>query len=150
MLSSPAEEIMANTTVENELRGLEEKYWQAMKDGDVDAAVEMTDFPCLVTGPQGIGRVDKPTYIKMMKEMPYEIRSVDLKDVQVRVVSDDVAVVAYKIHEELTVDGKPLTLDAVDASTWIRRDGKWTCALHSESLIGDPFGRDQKKTSSKA
>jgi hypothetical protein len=54
-----------------------------------------------------------------------------------------VAVLAYNVHEELTVEGKPVTIDAADASTWVRRDGRWLCALHSESLKGDPFGRDR-------
>jgi len=50
------------------------------------------------------------------------------------------------VHEELTVEGKPVTLDAADASTWVRRDGRWVCALHTESLRGDPFGRDRSRT----
>jgi len=32
---------------------------------------------------------------------------------------DDVAILAYKVHEELTVDGKPVKLDAADASAAI-------------------------------
>ena len=46
--------------------------------------------------------------------------------------------------EELTVDGKPLQLEAADASVWIKRDGHWRCAVHTESVKGDPFGRDRK------
>jgi hypothetical protein len=54
------------------------------------------------------------------------------------------AVLAYKVREALTVDGKPVTFEAADASTWVRRDGQWVCALHTESLAGDPFGRDRR------
>jgi len=36
------------------------------------------------------------------------------------------------------------TLDAADASTWVKKDGRWLCALHTESLIGDPYGRDRR------
>jgi hypothetical protein len=36
-----------------------------------------------------------------------------------------------------------VTIDAADASTWIRRGGRWLCAMHSESIFGDPFGRDR-------
>jgi hypothetical protein len=43
----------------------------------------------------------------------------------------------------LTVDGKPVTLDAADASIWAQRDGRWVCALHAESIAVDPFGRDK-------
>jgi hypothetical protein len=65
-------------------------------------------------------------------------------DAQIRLLSDDVAVLAYKVRENLTVDGEPVTLEAADASTWIRRDGRWRCALHTESIVGDPFGRDRQ------
>ena len=56
---------------------------------------------------------------------------------------DNVAIVAYKVHEELTVDGHNVTLDATDASMWIRCNGRRVCALHTESITGDPFGRDR-------
>ena len=38
-----------------------------------------------------------------------------------------------------------LTLDLADTSTWVRKNGKWACALHSEAIAGDPFGRDKAK-----
>jgi hypothetical protein len=86
---------------------LEKRYWQALKDQDVNRFV--------------------------------------LKDgAQVRLLQDDIAIVAYQVHEELTVDGKPVTLDA-DSSIWVRRNGRWLCALHTEAILGDPFGRDRQR-----
>ena len=41
----------------------------------------------------------------------------------------------------MVVDGKPLTLEAYDSSVWVRRDGNWRCAAHTETLAGDPYGR---------
>jgi hypothetical protein len=67
-------------------------------------------------------------------------------NVKVKLLRDDVAVLAYKVREELTVDGKPVKFEAADASTWVRRDGRWVCALHTEALAGDPFGRDRRTT----
>jgi len=125
-----------------ELLALEEKFWQAMKDGDVDTMVSLTDFPCTVTGPQGMGTVDEEAFKGMMASPSYTIESFSLgADAATRMLSDDVAVVAYKVHEELTVDGERVSLDAVDTSTWVRRDGAWRCALHTEALVGDPYGR---------
>ena len=98
---------MATKTVEMELRALEKQYWQALEAKDIDAAMRLTDFPCIVTGAQGIGRIDEQTFAAMMKDASYAIRRVELDDsaMEVRLVSDDVAVVGYKVHEELTVDG---------------------------------------------
>jgi len=134
---------MATAISEKELLELERKFWQAMKDGDVDSAVRLTEFPCIVAGPQGIGSVDKKTFEGMLKDSP-RLTSFELKDgAKMRRLSDDVAVLAYDVHEELTVEGKPVALDASETSTWVRRDGRWVCALHSEAIRGDPFGRDR-------
>ena len=73
----------------------------------------------------------------------WKLEAFEISHAIVRAVTDDVATVAYKVREKLTVDGKPLTLDAADASVWVRRGGNWVCALHTESVAGDPFGRDR-------
>ena len=135
---------MANPALAAELLDLERQYWQAMKEKDVDAAMRLTDDECIVTGAQGIARINRQSLSNMLKNAPYILHEFELKDPEVRQLQDDVAILAYKVHEELTVDGKPVKLDAADASTWIRRDGRWRCALHTESIAGDPFGRDRR------
>jgi Domain of unknown function (DUF4440) len=135
---------MENRSVEQELVKLEKQFWQAMQDRDVEAAVRLTDFPCIVTGPHGIGRVDEKAFRGMMASPPYELKQFIVKGgMQTRMLSDDVGIVAYEIHEKLIVDGKPVELDASDSSTWVRRNGRWLCALHTESIAGDAFGRDR-------
>jgi ketosteroid isomerase-like protein len=139
---------MATMTIEAELLDLEKRYWQAIKDQDVDAALRLTDEPCIVTGAQGIGLIDRKTLAAMMKATNYTLNRFELKEgAQVRLLRDDVAIVAYQVHEELTVDGEPVTLDAADSSTWVRRNGGWLCALHTEAIAGDPFGRDRQPSS---
>ncbi len=136
---------MPSSTLGKELLDLEKQYWQAIKEKDVDTAMSLTDEECIVTGSQGVGRINRQAMAEMMKNAPYILHDFELKDAEVRQLRDDVAVLAYNVHEELTVDGKPVKLDAADASTWVRRDGRWLCALHTESLTGDPFGRDRRK-----
>jgi uncharacterized protein (TIGR02246 family) len=137
---------MRTKTVEAELLDLEKRYWQALKDQDVDAATRLTDDPCLLTGAQGVALIDRNTLAATMKTASYTLNSFVLKDgAQVRLLRDDVAIIAYQVHEELTVDGKPVTLDAADSSVWVLRDGRWLCALHTESIAGDPFGRDRQR-----
>jgi Domain of unknown function (DUF4440) len=136
---------MATKTLEKELLDLERQYWQAIKDRDVDTAMRLSDDPCIVTGAQGIGSLDRKSLGSMLKAARYTLNDFELKDdVRVRLLGDDVAILAYNVHEDLTVEGKPVTLDAADASTWVRRDGQWVCALHTESIMGDPFGRDRR------
>jgi uncharacterized protein (TIGR02246 family) len=135
---------MASTTVEQELVELETQYWQAIKDNDPDAAMRLTDASCILTGAQGVSRVERQALAGMMRAPTYTLHDFQLDDVQVQLLRDDVAVVAYKVRERLTVEGKPLALDAAEASVWVRRDRRWVCALHTESIAGDPFGRDKR------
>jgi hypothetical protein len=135
---------MTTTTLEQELRELEQRYWSAIQSKDTRAIEELTDFPCIVTGAQGVARVDRATFTKMLQDGSYTIDNFELSDVQVRSLTDDVAVVAYTVREELTVDGKPVTLEAADLSTWVRRDGTWVCPAHSEAILGDRYGRDRR------
>jgi uncharacterized protein (TIGR02246 family) len=136
---------MPTATLEAELLDLEKQYWQALKDNDLDTALRLTDEPCLLTGAQGVGLVDRKTLVAMMKSASYTLNRFELKNVQVRALRDDVALIAYQVHEELTVEGKPVVLDATDSSVWVCRDGRWLCAHHTESIAGDPFGRDRQK-----
>ena len=137
--------VTATKTVEAELLSLEKRYWQALKDQDAETAMRLTDEPCIVTGAQGVGAIDRKTLGAMVKSASYTLLRFDIKPgAQVRLLSDDVAIVAYQVHEELTVDGKPVGLDAADSSTWVRRDGRWLCAMHTEAIAGDPFGRDRR------
>jgi len=131
-----------------DLLELEREYWQAIKDKDPDAVIRLSDEVCIVTGAQGVGKIDRDALAGMIKSATYTLNSFDFKDAEVRPVTDDVVVIAYKVHEELTVDGKPVTLDAADSSVWVRRDGRWVCALHTESVLGDPYGRDRRASSS--
>ena len=137
---------MATKSVAKELLELEKRYWQALKDNDVQTALSLTDDQCIVTGAQGVGNIDKKSLENMLTQPSYTVDDFELDDdMQVHLLNNDVAIVAYKVHEELTVDGKPVSIDAADASTWVRRNGRWVCALHTESIAGDPFGRDRKR-----
>lgn len=136
---------MATQTIEAELLELEQRFWQAMKDLDVDTAVSLTAEPCLLAGPQGAGLVDRKVFREMMTEPNYTLDRFELKEgAQVRQLGDNVAVIGYEAHEELTVEGKPVTLDVVETSVWVRNDGHWLCAAHTEAIRGDPFGRDRQ------
>jgi hypothetical protein len=138
---------MADTTIERELVNLETQYWQALKDKDVEAAIALTDEPCIVAGAQGVAMIDHRTYHGMMENAAWTIVDFDIRDdVQVRVLDENTGIVAYTVHEELTVEGEPVAFDAADTSMWLRRDGRWLCALHTESIAGDPFGRDRQSS----
>jgi ketosteroid isomerase-like protein len=130
-------------SAEQELVALEKKYWDAMIAKDVDTAVRMSDDPCFITGAQGVSVISAEQYQKLMTDGKWTLLSYTMDKIEARFLSPDVGVVAYQVTEQLTVDGKPLTLKASDSSTWVKRNGDWKCALHTEAPSGDPFARDK-------
>jgi hypothetical protein len=136
---------MTTQTVEAELLDLERRYWRAIKDKDIEGARRLTDFPCVVAGASGVASIDENSFVTMMKSASYTLKRFEMKNEQVRLLRDDVAVVAYQVREELTIDGENVTLEAADLSTWVRRGRRWVCAAHTESVSGDPYGRDRGK-----
>ena len=146
MVLTAREAKMNSPAKANELLNLEHKFWNAMQTKDAGVAQAMTDDGCIIVGAQGVSAIDARTMGKLTTEGEWELDeySFDEKSTQVRMLSDDVAIVAYKVNERVVVDGKELPVEANDASVWVRRNGKWLCALHTESLSGDPYGRDRK------
>lgn len=135
---------MNTQAIEKELMGLERQYWQAIKDGDAKTAGKLSDETCIVTGAQGVGKLTRSQLMEMMGAgSNWTLEEFEISNPVVQMVTDDVAAVAYKVKEKMTVDGKPVTLEAADSSTWVLRDGRWFCAAHTESVAGDPFGRDR-------
>ena len=133
---------MSTTTVERELLELEKQYWQAIEAGDFDEALRLTDDPCIVVGASGVSRIDRASFNEMMKNVPWTLQSFEFKgDSETRMIGDDVGVLAYTIHQVMMVDGNQTEFDAAHSSTWLKRNGKWVCAMHTESIAGDPFGR---------
>jgi len=124
----------------------ERKFWNAMKEKDSKSAGRMTDDGCIVVGAQGVAAIDRKSMAKMTEEGEWELEhyTFDEKTAQVRFINDDVALVAYKVNERVAVDGETVHLEANDSSVWVRRDGEWLCAMHTESLAGDPYGRDKR------
>ena len=137
---------MRATARTQELLDYERRFWNAMRAKDGEAAAEMTADNCIVVGAQGVSAVDKKTMAKLTKEGEWELEryTFDEPNAQVQFLNDDVALVAYNVKEKLTVGGKPVNLDANDSSVWVRKNGEWQCAMHTESLAGDPYGRDRK------
>lgn len=132
-------------SAEKEVTELEQQYRQAIVDKDLDKILSLTADPSLVTGAQGVMSLDHATYRKMMgADSNWELLEFTLERMEANAVTPDVVTTAYTVSENMIVDGKPLSLKAADASTWVRQNGSWVCVLHTESILGDPFGRDKK------
>ena len=127
--------------VDQELLDLEKQYWEAIRNRDGASATRMSDARCLVVGPQGISDLDREALAGQVENAPYELKKYRLdEDVRVREIADGVALIAYKVTEEVVLDGRPTTLQAYDSSIWVKRDGGWVCAAHTETIAENKKG----------
>jgi uncharacterized protein (TIGR02246 family) len=120
---------------------LEQRYWDAVKRRDGKAIAELTADNCVVVGAQGISELRREEVSRMMEDSSWQVDDFRLDAARARVqhIGDDVLAISYPVHEQTKVNGSPAKIDAFDTSVWVKRDGKWRCALHSES-IASPEG----------
>lgn len=118
------------------LLGLEKKYWQAMVDKDLKTAISLTNFPCVVAGANGMSSVNQEQFTKMFTAHKDSIKKFQIdENPEVRLITPDTAIIAYKVNCTMDDDGKTKTVEAVDTSTWVKRGGQWTCAMHTETEL---------------
>ena len=120
-----------------EITALETSFWQSMVDKDADKAMTMIADECLIAGPQGAMKIDPAKYGEMTRQGKWTLESFEFSDVNVVFPSDDVAVIAYKVHQKGTMGDGDMDMNCADASTWVKSGGNWKCALHTETIIKD-------------
>jgi ketosteroid isomerase-like protein len=117
--------------MKNEISELEKKYWHGMADHDYETVKNLTKFPCIVAGKQGVMSVGEPAYKEMFEQgRERKIKVKGLSDEQIE-VGNDHALIAYLI--ELEYNGK--SMKCACTSTWLKEGGQWLCAMHTESEL---------------
>lgn len=115
---------------------LENKYWQAMVENDVDTALDLTDEPCIVSGASGVRSVTHAEFQQMMGSSEFKMKDFTIQDTEIHMLNRTTAVLAYTVREEMVGDGGEVkVIEAADSSTWIKREDGWKCAMHSEAIL---------------
>ena len=117
------------------IKKLETRFWQSMVDKDPETAMTMIADECLIAGPAGTMRIDPEKYAEMTREGQWTLKSFDFVDLEVVFPTDDVAVIAYKVHQTGDMKGEPMDLRCADTSTWVKQDGEWKCSAHTETIL---------------
>lgn len=131
---------MATSTAFNtrELIDLETRYWEAVQRHDGRAAASLTAPDCLYVGEGGVNMFD-PEAIRSMtdaagNDFEFEI---DQKSLKVLPLSDDVAVVAYRVTQTMKdAKGERKSAEAISSTTWVRKENAWQAAMHSHATAG--------------
>lgn len=124
---------MKASTRNGDIERLEHAFWQSMVDREPAVATGMITEPALMVSGHGPMRFDHGEYTKMASNEQHRLLEYTLSDMDVMFPSDDVAIATYRAHQKMEMDGKPLEFDSIDSSTWVKLDGAWKCAAHTES-----------------
>ncbi|MEQ1819938.1 MAG: nuclear transport factor 2 family protein [Terricaulis sp.] len=127
---------MANAT-KDEIIALEKDYWDAMKRKDGKRSSQLSGKVSLTTGARGVTSIPKEKMGKMTEEGDWTLESYKFEDVEVITPAPDVAIIAYKVKQNVTMQGKKQEFEAADISTWIRGADGWECHAHSETILQD-------------
>lgn len=120
-------------TTQGEIMDLERRFWQSMVDMDIDTAVSLLDAQSVSAGSGGIRHFDPDGYKELARSGDARLASFEFSDEKVVFPTPDVAIASYKAKQSFTVDGQTQGMVAYDTTTWVRKNGKWLAAAHTES-----------------
>jgi ketosteroid isomerase-like protein len=124
----------------DDIIALEKEFWDAMKAKDGKRASQLSGKVALTTGARGVASIPKAKMGQMTEEGNWTLDSYQFDDIEVVTPAPDVAIIAYKVKQNVTMDGKKQELRAADSSTWVRGPDGWECHAHSETFLQDGKG----------
>ena len=123
----------ADSRTSAEIERLERAFWQSIVDREPAVATGMITEPALMVSGHGPMSFDRDEYTRMANNEQHRLLGYTLSDMDVLCPTDDVAIATYRAHQKMEVDGRTREFDSIDSSTWVRVDGAWKCAAHTES-----------------
>ncbi len=124
-------------TAAGELVELENRFWQSLVDEDADTALALLAEPALMVGLHGAIKFDHAKYRQMAEKGSMVVKSFALSDMDVVLANEDTAVLTYRVQQSLSERGKSeeIKQEMADSSVWVRKDGEWRCAMHTETPV---------------
>ncbi|KAF2510548.1 DUF4440 domain-containing protein [Flavobacterium foetidum] len=120
--------------METKIIELEKKYWQGMKNHEYETVKNLTNFPCIIAGKNGIRTVDEANFKKMFESGEGDkIKVESFSDFKFQQLSEESAVTAYVIQLLDTKENK--SMKCACTSAWMKQKEQWTCVLHTETEL---------------
>ena len=120
---------------------LETRFWPSMKNKDVETAKSLIAREGLVTGPMGTMTINPEKYAQMTRDGQWTLNNFKMKNVEVVQPTEDSAIIAYEVRQTGDMKGQPMDLRCADSSVWVKEQGSWKCALHTETILQDANAR---------
>lgn len=116
---------------------LETKFWQSMVDQDTDTALELLHEPALMVSAHGAMKFDHAGYRKMAEQGSSTVTAFSLSDMEVVFPDDTTAILTYHVKQKISPrgNGKAVTQEMNDTSTWIQKGANWQCVMHTETPV---------------
>lgn len=115
---------------------LEKKYWHAMESHDYKTVKSLTRFPCVVAGKNGVRSVDEASFKAMFDSgAGAKLKVNNISGVETQLIGENSAIIAYLVEIRVKGDEQEPPVKCACASTWIKENGNWVCALHTESEL---------------
>ena len=120
----------------DQIMALEKQYWNGMETHNYDTVKNLTHFPCIIAGKDGVRSVNEPEF-KTMFESGANVswKILDLSGGQVQQLNNDTAIIAYQVTFENPAKGGGEPVTCVCSSTWVKENDRWVCALHTECAL---------------
>jgi hypothetical protein len=115
-----------------EIERLEHAFWKSMLDGKPDVATGLLTEPALMVSGHGANKFDHAAYVKMAGDDRFKLLAYEISSFDVTFPREDVAIATYRVRQEMEMQGKPVSMDVFDTSTWVESQGDWRCAMHTE------------------
>ena len=123
---------------------LETRFWQSMKDKDVETAKSLIAKEGLVTGPMGTMTMNPEKYAEMTRDGQWTLDNFEMKNVEVVQPTEDSAIIAYEVHQTGDMKGQKMDLRCADSSVWVKEGSDWKVALHTETILEDAKARQSE------
>jgi len=127
------------------LKALELKFWQAMADNNIDAALKLLYEPALMVSTHGSMMLDHASYRRMVERDPMVLAAFDITDMDVVFPSESTAVLSYNVKKVVRPRNGDANIEEQmrNTSTWVRKGNQWKCAMHTETPAAQVAARRQ-------
>ncbi|MEN2487989.1 DUF4440 domain-containing protein [Flavobacterium sp. B11] len=122
--------------MEGQIIELEKKYWHGVENNNYETVRNLTLFPCIVAGKNGIQSISEADFKNMFDSgQTNKIKVLNIYDVKEKLIAENTAVIGYRLDFEIADQNPKMPIKCVCTSTWIKENNKWGCVMHTETEL---------------
>lgn len=122
--------------MEGQIIELEKKYWEGVQNHNYETVKNLTMFPCIVAGKNGVQSISETEFKKMFDSgQTNKIKVLNIYDVKEKLIAENTAVIGYRLDFEIVDQSQKELIKCVCTSTWIKENSKWLCLMHTETEL---------------